>query len=277
MFTMRISDNQKWKDQRHRQLSPMEKVVYDFLWDNCDRSGFYKVADTAMDCFVINCTEAEYMAALESLSAPKSINGGREHRGFVKVENTIWITHFLKYDQRNFGASLDPAHKPIIKGLISHQDTFSEEPEYLSLMKSITQEVLDRFKIELPISREIPDIPDAQERFREHIKSAKKKEPINIAWWTDTFKEITNKDVIMNPIIERNIRDLVREGSTTPNHVRTVFAYLHKVWGPDDKMKKFVTMETILNPDKFPGYLNQAINDKDGTAAYTPAHLRAKK
>jgi len=258
----------------------MEKVVYDFLWDNCDKSGFYKVADPTMDSIIINCAEEDYTSALESLSKPKSINGGKEHRGFVKVNNVIWITHFLKYDQKNFGSSKDWAHAPIMKLLFSYQETFNNEPEYMSFLRSIDPDVLDRFGVDVKIGHEIPDMPDAQERFKENIKGSESssKKPIDIEWWTRTFTEITNKQVILNNIIERNIRDLVRDGNVTPKQVKTVFTYLHKVWGEDEKMKQFVTMETILKPDKFPVYLNQAINDpRDGTSGYVPAHLRDNK
>ncbi len=272
---MRISDHNKWKDKRHRHLSKDAKLIYDYLWDNASKAGFYKIADPEMDAFTIGCTIDEFWESINELSKPKEILGGEKHRGFVLVDNVIWISHLLKHDQQKFGQSLDNAHTTIVKELISYHNKFSGQPEYDKLIDSILPEVLDKAKVKIPVV--LPDIPDSTERFRQGLKESAKpsgtNKSIDMNWFLDQFKKVTGKNAKMNRIIEKNIRDRVSEG-IEPNDVIKVYRYIHKEWSQDEKMKQHIVLETILG-EKFPKYLSMAMNE-DTTQGYVPAHRRNK-
>lgn len=270
------SDHQKWKDQRHRELSILEKVVYDFIWDNASESGFYKIADAPIDAVFINCTTEQYRQTIASLCKPKSIAGGTMHRGFVLVENIVWISHYIKHNQRKseFGKSMNSAHSPILKDLVSFYDRFSNEPEYMEMIEGVSDECYEKFNVKKP--HKFPEMPSQRDRFQNNIKnqpSSGKSEAFDVGTLVDEFKKITNRKAHPNAIIQRNLADLYREGYRFNDYVK-VIKYINKEWGQDEKMKSHITLETILG-DKFPKYLNQAENDtSQSNQTYVPAHKR---
>ena len=276
------SDHQKWKDKRHRQLSILEKVVYDYLWDNASESGFYKVTDPFMDSVLIGCDEDEYKKAIASLSQPKSIDGGHEHRGFVLVGPWIWISHYIDHTQQKhkFGTTCNWAHKSVMKDLFSHYDDYKLESEYRDVIMGIQDDVLLKFEMERPAEkkRDIPEIPSAEERFKAGLQSAPSSEvqkPIDMDKLVAYFNKAAGKRVKLNKIIERNVMDLIREG-TSQKDIAKVIDYLAKEWGQDEKMKKHLTLEVLLG-DKFPKYLNMAQDAGTTESNYIPPHLRNKQ
>ena len=98
----RFTDTDKWKDPWFRSLNPNEKLLFDFLCDNCDLGGFYEV-DIPMISFLTKLSEEEIKAAFKGLL-----------RGYLGADGWIWIINFLKH-QKNL--PLNPennAHKHII-------------------------------------------------------------------------------------------------------------------------------------------------------------------
>lgn len=115
----RFTDTDKWRDPWFRALPSNEKLLFNFLCDNCDLAGFYEV-DIPMISFQTCLSEEEIKTAFKGLT-----------RGFIGANGWIWIVNFLK-NQKNL--PLNPennAHKHIINLIKSQLFRFPSVPEKL--------------------------------------------------------------------------------------------------------------------------------------------------
>ena len=110
----RFSETDKWKDRWFVDLSPVEKLVFNFLCDYCDNAGFFE-ANPKIHAPLIGISADEYLGAIKGLG-----------RGLLGAKNgeTYWIKNFL-FHQKNL--PLNPnnnAHKQIIGILVAQAPHF---------------------------------------------------------------------------------------------------------------------------------------------------------
>jgi hypothetical protein len=100
----RMTNCEKWKDRWFRDLSPYGKLVFIFLYENCDNAGIYEI-DEKMIGFLTGLNMEEYGLAIKEL--------GKSH---VKSKDAqrIWIKNFLKYQNKLPLNRKNNAHKQII-------------------------------------------------------------------------------------------------------------------------------------------------------------------
>lgn len=258
----RHSDYGKWDDIRHRKLPILQKCVYDYLWDKCSRAGFFTVGDPDADAFKIGCGPDQFRGALIELCKAKPSPAGDPHRGFVKVNNVIWISHFVYHDQQGFGVSANKAHKPIVSDLLAYTQ-FHGEPEMQKVLHEISDEVYEAFGLRRPSMIPVPI--QSSKPVQASLDDKKATDGgFDFNEIVNEFVKITNRSVTLNPIIEKAIRDRVRDG-VTKEQMFKVFRFKNNEWKDDAKMKNNITMELLLS-EKFHQYLNQANND-DNTSS----------
>lgn len=100
----RFSEIDKWKDEWFSSLSPVQKLTFLFLCDNCDNAGFIDL-NPRINSFLIGISEEEYIGAVKGLN-----------RGLLGAKNSTlyWIKNFL-FHQKNLPLNPDNnAHKQII-------------------------------------------------------------------------------------------------------------------------------------------------------------------
>lgn len=100
----RFTETNKWDDEWFLGLTPIQKLVFQFLTDRCDNAGFMEV-NPRFNSFRIGISESEYLGAIEGLI-----------RGLIRSRDgkRIWIRKFL-FHQKNLPLNLkNNAHKQIV-------------------------------------------------------------------------------------------------------------------------------------------------------------------
>ena len=100
----RLRDTTIWKKQRwFRNLRPIYKLGWNYIIDNCDHAGIYKieflelVEDLGVDYF-------DMLDFIESCNVDyNKANGCKIKRERISMinENTLWITGFIKFQYEN--------------------------------------------------------------------------------------------------------------------------------------------------------------------------------
>ena len=108
----RYTDTNKWGDSWFVNLRPIEKVLFEYLRDNCDIAGFIEV-NVKQWANIIGSNQRDIEGALKGLS-----------RGFIysKSNDCIYLRTFLKH-QKNL--PLDPQKNPAHKGIIKRFDNYA--------------------------------------------------------------------------------------------------------------------------------------------------------
>lgn len=259
---MTISDVGKWGDKRHRQLSVLEKVVYDFFWDNSNRAGFYKIADADSDCFQIGCSTDQYREAIRNLCKPKDKPGSTDkQRGFVLVGAIVWISHKLKHTQKSFGKVSNNAHKAAMDELMEYYHDFENEQEYIDVLDEVSEEVFEFLKV---IShRKLNRLNSNTIPVRNQETKAAPKigtDPITKVY--QIFRKETKKDIVQSSLRDNKIRNFMRDTGHDLDDIEKVVKNRFDAWKDDNEMNKHLTIETILSPEKFTKYLEDANNKK---------------
>lgn len=108
----RFTDTNKWRDKWFRGLTPIEKILFLYLTDNCDNAGFIEV-DYDLWAYQIGLNEDEIKYAFKSLKKNCEIVG-----------EWCWITSFLHHQNNLPLKETNNAHKQIISLLKSKFNYF---------------------------------------------------------------------------------------------------------------------------------------------------------
>jgi len=101
----RYTDTDKWKDNWYSELKPLEKLLFNYLCDNCDIAGFIEVIPRKI-AVEIKEEKAKIEGALKGLE-----------RGLIlsKTGECLFIRNFLKHQKNLPLNSNNKAHQGIIK------------------------------------------------------------------------------------------------------------------------------------------------------------------
>lgn len=112
----RYSDTLKWQDEWFVDLKTVEKLLFLYLYDNCDIAGFFELSYRKI-AFDLGCTEAEIKGAVKGLNKGVFVSDD---------ERCLLVKNFIKH-QKNL--PLNPenkAHQGIFKRVSIYLDKFSE-------------------------------------------------------------------------------------------------------------------------------------------------------
>jgi hypothetical protein len=164
-MSKRFTDTDKWKDPWFRSLSPHEKLLFNYLCDNCDLAGFYEV-DFDMIAFTTKLTEKETKDAFRGLI-----------KGYTGNDGWIWINNFLKH-QKNL--PLNPAnnaHKCIINLIQNQLKRFPNIPQNLGANQGLFSPIgkgnskgIGRVKVDKPETKIKKSLEELCEPFKEKYK-----------------------------------------------------------------------------------------------------------
>lgn len=131
MAKIRFTDADKWDDKWYRNLSPNEKVVFQFLCDKCDNAGFYELDLEDME-FRTKLTKNNILGAIKGLN-----RGFEDNPKILESQGILWIRNFLRI-QKNLPLSPNNnAHKQIIHLISSKLNLFPDIPEKIGANKGL--------------------------------------------------------------------------------------------------------------------------------------------
>ena len=111
----RYTNTDKWNDAWFSKLNPNEKLLFIYLYENCDMAGFIELNEKRW-CVDIGLNAAAIKGALKGL--------GRGLKYSIS-NDCIYVTNFLKH-QKNLPLIPDknPAHRGIIKRFEEYRNKF---------------------------------------------------------------------------------------------------------------------------------------------------------
>lgn len=113
----RFTDTEKWRDAWFLDLNPTEKILFNYLCDNCDIAGFIELTPKKW-AFEIGVTSSTIQGAIEGLS-----------RGLIHSHtgDCIYIRTFLKHQKNLPLNEKNNAHIGIIKCFERYRHKFEIE------------------------------------------------------------------------------------------------------------------------------------------------------
>jgi hypothetical protein len=114
-MTIRFTSTGKWQDLWYQELPPEEKLLFNYLCDNCDIAGFWEV-NLPLAAFATKIPADKIEGAFKGLS-----------KSYLVFDRHIWLKNFL-YHQRNLPLTPEknPSHRGILR-LINSHNSFSEQ------------------------------------------------------------------------------------------------------------------------------------------------------
>lgn len=124
---LKYTETDKWKDYWFTQLNPNEKLVFIYLYENCDDAGFIDVNHTVWTA-QLKMSKIDVFNSLKSLK--KALLSGK-----ATGNNILWIRKYLEYQNRL--PLNEQEHIDIIKKIKSNINKFSDNSELKSLLDGI--------------------------------------------------------------------------------------------------------------------------------------------
>ena len=123
----RITKPEKWKDSFFLKLKPIEKLVFIYLYENCDDAGFLDINFEKM-MTEIGINNQEISSALKSIEKTFLVNSDSDR---------LWIKKFLLHQNR-LPLDLKTPEGNFIKYQIEQNTVkFNAPAEFLSILKNI--------------------------------------------------------------------------------------------------------------------------------------------
>jgi hypothetical protein len=123
----RITKPEKWKDTFFHNLKPIEKLIFIYLYENCDDAGFFE----------INFEKMAYDIGLKTNEIASSFN--KLEKSFLVSKNAdkIWIKKFLLH-QNKLPLDLKTTDGNFIKFTIeSNLDNFNNSSDFHIVLRNI--------------------------------------------------------------------------------------------------------------------------------------------
>jgi len=111
---LRFTEADKWKQEWFQEFNTWQKIMYYFLYDNCDAAGFIEV-NPKYNAFLLDMDQENFTSVLDSVEClyHRSTDG-----------KLLCLKNFL-VDQKNWPLKLaNPAHKKIQAMLDNNIDRF---------------------------------------------------------------------------------------------------------------------------------------------------------
>jgi hypothetical protein len=101
----RLTNADKWTDNWFNGLSPNSKLLFMFLYENCDNSGIYEINKKFM-LFLLGFTEEELKGAIHDLK-----------KAYIKSadDSRIWLKNYLKHQKKLPLSNKNNNHRQIIE------------------------------------------------------------------------------------------------------------------------------------------------------------------
>lgn len=137
----RITNTDKWKDEWFLNLDAFSKLVFIYLYENCDDAGFYKLNSIFMQN-QLGIPAKNIVLALTALKKGLVFNvyydKTKKDDKDVKTKKKVWIKNFLFYQQQLPLEKNNNEHKKIKHLLEKNLDDFNHHKEMLYILDKIS-------------------------------------------------------------------------------------------------------------------------------------------
>lgn len=122
---MRLTDPLKWQDSWFLSRTPLQKLVFIYLYENCDEAGFIEV-NYSLWAGQLSMTKEQILECLVGLK--KALLSDQKKK--------IWIKKFLFYQKQLPLNATNPDHKNIILKLQDNQEKFKMAHEIHDILRA---------------------------------------------------------------------------------------------------------------------------------------------
>jgi len=238
----RFTDSGMWDRPWFRKLKPAEKCAIRYILDKCDNVGVWIPDFETAEFFIGETVDWD--------SLPNKVNGN------VKVldNGKWWVVDFVKFQHADlFSGSRSNACLSYIKLLRDHGllDSFPEL--FQALPKPCpSQGLAPKERVQVRVKERVKE-KEEEETFKSEVNEV-----------FEYFRTKTGSQVLSTtkPLREK-IHARLAEGYTVDQCKRAIaFVYADKKDNPEQK--KYIRIETIFAPTKFPGYLDAQLRYSEG-------------
>lgn len=127
----RITNTDKWKDDWFLSLSPNAKLLFFYLFENCDVAGFYKLNSRFMQKQT-NIVAKDIVAALNELKKGLVFNNSID-----PTNKKVWIKNFLFYQQQLPLEKNNVEHKKIALIIEKNLSEFDSNQDMLYILDKV--------------------------------------------------------------------------------------------------------------------------------------------
>lgn len=157
-MSYRFTNSDKWTDSWFSDLSPHAKLLFIFLYENCDNAGLYEVNRKFM-LFLLGFTDDELKDAIKELG-----------KSYIKSNDgtKIWLKNFLKHQKLYPLNWKNNAHKQIINILLENladENKFKGCKELESIIPELPKE-----KAETIAVKKVEEKPKRKRRTTKFVK-----------------------------------------------------------------------------------------------------------
>lgn len=132
----RITNTDKWKDEWFISLHPYAKLIFIFLYENCDEAGFYKPKTSHMKKYI-------GMSAKDIVLYTKTLE---EKIVFNESRQKVWIKNFLFYQDQLPLEKKNPEHQKIMLIIEKNLKDFNNHEDLLFILEKTSNTTTKKVK-----------------------------------------------------------------------------------------------------------------------------------
>lgn len=155
----RFTETDKWRDAQYLSFSPTAKAMLGYIYDNCDEAGFIDVITAKWAQEIKIATQDQFTAALAELQPVLLSN---------KAEKKLWLTVFLRQEQKLPLNSKVPADKYIIEKLTRQLPKFGNPPQIAEILMVTQAKSKSGKKAKPTVNFVPPTVEDFKAYFKEN-------------------------------------------------------------------------------------------------------------
>lgn len=132
----RLTNTDKWKDEWFIALHPYAKLIFMFLYENCDEAGFYKPKSSHMKKYI-------GMSAEDIVFHTKTLE---EKIVFNESRKKLWIKNFLFYQDQLPLEKKNPEHQKIMLIMEKNLKEFDNHEDMLFILEKTSNSTTKKVK-----------------------------------------------------------------------------------------------------------------------------------
>lgn len=250
---LRFVNTARWQKKWWRTLPTEWKVAFDYIWDTADAAGIWPIEPDLVKFHAgVDFRVSNFVKACNSCADLLPDEKATEHVRVLPDGKHLWLVFFvITQNPTGLNAQKVPAHRPIIRSLLSHGLTAEVSRQYATL--NITDGIVKHDQ------EELPGVP-TEAVVKDELLAKQVLEHLN----KKTKAHFRPAEGTLRSIIAR-----LGEGHTVAE-CRAVIDVKTDQWLADKEMCGYLRPETLFRASKFQSYLAEVHRTKQKPKHSTP-------